>query len=158
VVLSTVLNERVHKVAKSHEGATVETDIPDGLRVTGDDLVGQVIDNVLLNAIEHNDTERPWVRVTARATDGTVVVRVTDNGPGIPEKFRGDIFSPGVTPGESGTIGFGLYFVKVMMEEYGGHVRFEENDSRGTVAVLTFEQATVGDEERPDPEASEQGE
>jgi len=44
VVLSTVLNERVHKVAKSHEGATVETDIPDGLRVTGDDLVGQVID------------------------------------------------------------------------------------------------------------------
>ena len=72
--------------------------------MAGDDLVGQVIDNVLLNAVEHNDTERPWVRVTARATDGTVVGRVADNGPGIPEKFRGDIFSPGVTPGESGTI------------------------------------------------------
>ena len=32
----------------------------------------------------------------------------------------------------------GLYFVKVMMEEYGGSVRFEANEPRGTVAVLDF--------------------
>ena len=49
--------------------------------------------------------------------------------------------SPGVTAEESGTIGFGLYFVKVMIEEYGGHVSVETNDLRGTVAVLTFERA-----------------
>lgn|GEM_PF-501746 len=142
VDLSAVLEERVHKVAESHDRATVETDIPDGLRVAADELVGEVVDNVVLNALEHNDIDAPWVRVTARAADGAVVVRVADDGPGIPAKFRGDVFSPGVTSGESGTIGFGLYFVKVMMEEYGGHVHFETNEPRGTVAVLTFEEAT----------------
>ncbi|MFC6755926.1 sensor histidine kinase [Halomicroarcula sp. GCM10025894] len=150
VDLSTVLEARVHKIAESHGRATVETDIPDGLRVTGDELVGQVVDNVVLNALEHNDTDRPWVRVTARATADAVVVRVADDGPGIPEKFRGEVFSPGITADESGTIGFGLYFVKVMMEEYGGHVRFETNDPRGTVAVLTFERPVGGDADGPE--------
>lgn len=144
VDLSAVLAERVQKVAESHDAATVEATIPDGLRVLGDDLVGEVIDNVVLNALEHNDTEQPRIRVTAEAGRDAVVVRVADNGPGIPEKFRGDVFSPGVTSGESGTIGFGLYFVKVMMEEYGGRVHFETNAPRGTVAVLTFEHAVTG--------------
>jgi len=131
----------VEKVAESHESATVETGSPTGLGVTGDELVGQVIDNVVLNTFEHNDTAQPWVRVTARAESETVVVRVADNGPGIPGRFRDDVASPGVTAEESGTIGFGLYFVKVMIEEYGGHVSVETNDLRGTVAVLTFERA-----------------
>lgn len=48
------------------------------------------------------------------------------------------MFGPGITTDESGTIGFGLYFVKVMVDEYGGTVHFEENDPRGTVAVLTL--------------------
>ncbi|MBX0302649.1 ATP-binding protein [Haloarcula salinisoli] len=112
----------------------------------------------MLNALEHNDTDQPWVRVTARAEPDTVVVRVADDGPGIPEKFRGEVFSPGVTADESGTIGFGLYFVKVMMEEYGGHVRFEANEPRGTVAVLTFEQATSAESDTTrSAEASDHG-
>ncbi|MBX0302650.1 histidine kinase N-terminal 7TM domain-containing protein [Haloarcula salinisoli] len=41
VDLSAVLEERVDKFAESHDQATVDTDIPDGLRVTGDELVGQ---------------------------------------------------------------------------------------------------------------------
>lgn len=147
VDLAATLEKRVGKVAESHDRATVETEIPDDLRVVGSDLVGEVIDNILLNALEHNDSEQLLIDVSARKTEDAVVVRIADNGPGIPEKFQGEVFSPGITSDESGSIGFGLYFVKVMMEEYGGRVHFETNEPRGTVAVLTFERAATGDTE-----------
>lgn len=155
--LAAVLESRAEKVADAHDAASVETTLPEELRVLCDDLVGEVVENVLLNAIEHNDTEAPHITVTASAGEDGVRVEIADNGPGIPEQFRGEVFSPGVTAGDSGTIGFGLYFVKVMMEEYGGSVRFEENEPRGTTAILDFPPvqaadavATAGSEETSD--------
>jgi len=42
-------------------------------------------------------------------------------------------------------VSLGLYFVKVMMEEYGGSVRFEENEQRGAAAILDFPPAPAAE-------------
>lgn len=147
VDVSAVLEDRIAKVEAGHGSLAVERSLPEGLLVTADDLLGEVVENLLLNAVEHNDSDDPHVTVTAEKRGDTVEIRIADDGPGIPEKFRGEVFDPGVTSDDGGSIGFGLYFVKVMAEEYGGSVHFEENEPRGTVAVLVLPAASGADPE-----------
>ena len=131
VELSDTIRRKVEKIRQGHEEATIEVTVDDDLWVTGDDLLAEVVENLILNAIEHNDTSTPKVTVrTVRRTDATHV-RIADNGPGIPEEMKDTVFQKGVTREASGSVGFGLYFVEVMMDRYGGSVWFEDD---GTTA------------------------
>ena len=117
---------------------SIVADIENGLTVAGNELLGEVVENVLLNAIEHHDREAPSLDVRARRSDGTVRVEIEDDGPGISEEMKTKVFDRNVTSETTGSIGFGLYFVSVMMDRYGGSMWFEDAEPRGTVAVLTF--------------------
>lgn len=125
------LREQVERVA-AMDGVSVDADIPEKLPVEADDMLSAVFGNVLTNAVEHNDSDEPRVTVGVTETDGVVHVRVTDNGPGIPEELRESVFGRGVQADPDGG-GFGLYFVATMVGEYGGEVTIEENEPRGTV-------------------------
>src|SRR5690606_6578472 len=79
--------------------------------------IGRVLVNILGNAFdavqEHYEQSSgegdgqymPMVHVQTRRVDGTCIIRVEDNGPGIPEEFRQRIFEPFFTtkPAGSGT-------------------------------------------------------
>jgi len=106
--------------------------------VFANDLLGIVLQNVLQNAVEHTDRERPRIDVTIHETDSTVDIRIADQGPGINEELRESVFEREVATRQTAH-GFGLYFVSVMMDLYEGDVWFEDNEPRGTVAVLQFE-------------------
>ena len=138
VSLSAPLMRRVTKVRETYPEVSIVTDIENGLTVAGNELLGEVVENVLLNAIEHHDRESPSLHVRARRSDGAVRVEIEDDGPGISEGMKTKVFDRNVTSETTGSIGFGLYFVSVMMDRYGGSVWFEDAEPRGTVAVLTF--------------------
>ncbi len=147
VSLSAALTRRVTKVRDTYPNVSVETDIEDGLTVAGNELLGEVVENVLLNAIEHHDGRSPSLAVRARRSEGSVRVEIEDDGPGISDGMKTQVFDRNVTSEATGSIGFGLYFVSVMMDQYGGAVWFEDAEPRGTVAVLTFPQ-----DDRPEEE------
>lgn len=138
VDLAGPLREKAQKIRDTYESAAVELDLSDSdlPPVLADDLLPAVVENLLVNAVEHNDTDHPEVHVEASASGDTVRLRITDNGPGVDPALREDVFQKGVTDEKSGSIGFGLYFVGVMVDRYGGDVRFEANEPRGAVAVL----------------------
>jgi signal transduction histidine kinase/PAS domain-containing protein len=138
VVIGPALERKVEKVERTHEDVTVSLDVDAGGTVLGDDLLPAVIENVLANAIEHNDTDTPELHVQTRPKADALEVRIADNGPGIPDTLKDTVFEKQVTSEDSGSVGFGLYFVSVMMNLYGGSVWFEDNDPRGAVAVLSF--------------------
>ncbi len=140
VSLSMAVTRRVTKVRDTYPDVSVETDIENGLTVTGNELLGEVVENMLLNAIEHHDRESPSLVVRARCSESEVRVELEDDGPGISEEMKTQVFDRNVTSETTGSIGFGLYFVSVMMDQYGGAVWFEDAEPRGTVAVLTFPQ------------------
>lgn len=127
------------------ETRTVEmdVDVPEGAVAMADDLAADVFANVLSNAVEHHDRERPEITVTARETDQYVEVRIADDGPGIPDDIKSTVFRRdhrGLKDSEVGS-GFGLFFVDTMMDAYDGEVTIEDNDPHGAVFVFRFRPA-----------------
>lgn len=142
VVLSDVLRERIDHVQSMDEDATIDAEIPDDVRVVAGDMLPAVLGNVLSNAIEHNDADEPHVDVSIVEREDSVTVEIADNGPGIPDGDKDDVFGWGESR-HSSSGGFGLYFVQTMVESYGGTIGVRDNDPRGTVFTLTFPTATV---------------
>lgn len=132
VDLVAVVREIATRVDDTFE-TTVETDLPDTAVVTANDGIRSVVDNLLENAVEHNDADDPWVAVGVTVAADTVQLTVTDNGPGISEDVQQSIFEAD----EAGS-GGGLSLVYTLVTGYGGDVRIEDADSGGTRVVVTL--------------------
>ena len=116
--------------------ATVETDLPDSAVVSANDGVQSVVDNLLENAVEHNDADDPRVAVAVTAGHDVVRLTVTDNGPGIPDERKETVFEPG-----EGGSGGGLSLVYTLVTGYGGDVWIEDAEPRGTRFVVELPRA-----------------
>jgi signal transduction histidine kinase len=98
-----------------------------------------VFRNLIDNAVKYADDEKPQVEVTLRPENASrVVVRVSDNGRGIPPTLRHRIFGRFARLGSElernkpGT-GLGLYIVRTMVGRLGGTIQIRDRD-RGTGA------------------------
>jgi len=113
----------------------------DHVDVLADDMLGSVFWNLLQNGVQHNDRQTPEIRISAERHDETVVVRVADNGPGVPEERRSAVFGRGEKRLDSSGTGLGLYLVRELVESYGGEVWVEDDESGGAVFALRLPEA-----------------
>jgi len=102
-------------------------------------LMEQVLINLILNAVEACEkVTNAKVRISAeQKLDGKIIIRVSDNGTGIPEEIKEDIFVPFFTTKKEGS-GIGLSLSKQIMTLHGGKIQVSENGENGTVVSLTF--------------------
>jgi len=63
---------------------------------------------------------------------GNIIIRISDNGEGIPKQMRSKIFIPNFTTKSSGT-GLGLAMSKTIVEQAKGRIWFETVEDAGTV-------------------------
>lgn len=95
--------------------------------------------NLLENAVVHGEGQPVLVR--SRLVGPRLVVRVVDQGPGIPENLRERIFEPFYrAPGaaSSGGSGLGLAIARGFIEANGGEVEVESLPGQGSSFVVTF--------------------
>ena len=118
-------------VDRLHEGVTV--DIAGShqaqVRVERQDL-DEMLGNLVENAAKYGGGR---VFVTVEPKRETVDILVEDDGPGIPEARRGELFKRGArldTTGKPGT-GLGLAIVRDVAEIYGGSIHLEESEDLG---------------------------
>ncbi len=106
----------------------LEPDLPRVMGSGGE--LNQVWANLIDNAIDAVPASGQ-VTVTAQPERGWVVVRVIDNGPGIPDDISGRIFDPFFTtkPVGQGT-GLGLDIVRRQVQQHGGSVELETRPGR----------------------------
>ena len=121
--------------AFGHATFVVDGDLPD-VDVRANDLLSSVFRNLLNNAVQHSDRAEPTVTVSADCDGDRAIVRVADDGPGIPPERREAVFEKQTSDFDDEGSGLGLYLVYTLVEEYGGDVRIEANDPRGTVVVV----------------------
>jgi signal transduction histidine kinase len=103
----------------------VTTDLPDRAPVTANAGLRSVVDNLIENAVEHNDATDPWVRATVECRPETVRLAVTDNGPGIPDDRKEAVFET------DGSGRGGLVIVRTLVDGYGGEVWVEDRERSG---------------------------
>jgi PAS domain S-box-containing protein len=143
VALRPALAGEIDDIRSAYPDAVVEREgeIP-RVQVRANDLLGSVFRNVLKNAVQHNDEPVPEVSVAVTEAADTLTVRVADNGPGVPDDQKSEVFGKSEAGLESAGAGIGLYLVKTLVEGYGGDVRIEDNDPKGAVFVIELPRAT----------------
>lgn len=102
-----------------------------------------VLRNLLENAVKYSRPDSRAIEVSVSSDSSAVVVRVADDGVGIPEGDVDRIFDPffRADPSRSkttGGYGLGLSICKRVMEAHGGSIAVERPAGRGTSFVLTF--------------------
>lgn len=148
VDLAAVVAEVVElqRPVASQHGITIEHDLDTGPLVARGDapMLHQVLVNLVVNAI---DAMRP--RGYGHITLGCHVkgksrleLSVQDDGPGIPDEVRAEIFTPFVTSKEAGT-GLGLTIVKRIIDRHGGTLHVSSRRDEGTVVRVGLERGGV---------------
>ena len=102
--------------------------------VIADEALTSVIDNIIGNAVKHGDADK--IEITIENRDDFCEIRIADNGKGIPDEIKDEIFDEGFTYGERKGTGLGLYIVKKTIERYGGDIQVEDNEPEGAVFIL----------------------
>ena len=112
----------------------------DGVMIGSDTLIYRLLFNLTENSIRYN---RPNGTVRIMITDekNRLVIRVTDTGCGIPEKYRESIFQPFFRVDksrsrENGGVGLGLSLVWEIVILHGGEVLIEESSEKGTTVAV----------------------
>jgi signal transduction histidine kinase len=113
------------------EGAVDWTiEMGESLRVDADrDQLFRVLSNLCRNALqalEQQDPVKGHIRVTARRDGRTVVIAVTDDGPGVPEKARAHLFQAFQGSARKGGTGLGLAVAHELVTAHGGTIRLRD--------------------------------
>jgi CheY-like chemotaxis protein len=108
--------------------------------------------NLLLNASEAMD-QKGEIKIDSAIDDKSVLIRISDSGPGISAEHLRHVFDPFfTTKGTKGT-GLGLSIAKSIMESLGGAIKASNGPSGGAVFTLEFPALATASESSP-PEAA----
>ncbi|MGO8719857.1 MAG: sensor histidine kinase [Acidobacteriaceae bacterium] len=104
-------------------------------------VIGEVVRGLLNNALyalEGRDDAVIWVRLEPYRTAGAkVVLRIEDNGPGVPESIREHLFEPFVSNGAGRErLGLGLFLAASLLDMYDGRIRYEARNDGGASFVV----------------------
>ncbi len=100
--------------------------------------INRLFTNLLQNAVEAIPLEKKGlILISEEMNNGQVVVKVQDNGSGIPKEMQSKIFSPNFTTKSSGT-GLGLAMCKSIIEQAKGDIWFETAEGSGTTFFVAL--------------------
>jgi two-component system sensor histidine kinase KdpD len=129
-------------------GATVQLVVPDRLPLVRTDpgLLERVLANLFANALAYSPPGRPPA-LHARQAGSSVILEITDHGPGVPDTHKARMFEPfeRLQARNSGTgVGLGLAVVKGFLDTMGGSVAAADTPGGGLTIRVTLPAAAAG--------------
>ncbi|MBI2230861.1 MAG: hypothetical protein HYU46_17395 [Deltaproteobacteria bacterium] len=104
------------------------------------DRLGQVLDNILTNALEALPPKGGRVKVMTSALDAgaqRVALTISDTGVGIPSGEMSRLFEPFYTTKDKGT-GLGLFVAAEIVRSHGGEIKVDSEPGIGTTVQVIF--------------------
>jgi PAS domain S-box-containing protein len=150
--VADLVREQCEALREAFPGVTVEFDAPENCPARADEMADLAVENLLENAVTHGadtggegdadgatDPVNRTVRVSVEPGDRETVVRVADDGPGIPNAELEAL--AGQERALSHGSGFGLWVAKWCVEWNDGRLTIESPDEGGTVATIRLPSA-----------------
>ena len=137
------LAEIVREVVGSNRSVHIVS-LPRELPIDADaEKMRIVLRNLIENAIKYSLPDSGPVEISAACDAESVVLRVTDDGPGVPDEDRATLFEPFFRVNRSRTkspagYGLGLSICKRIVEAHGGTITMQNNAGRGATFVVSL--------------------
>ena len=117
-------------VQKHYVPLSSVTALPDQLRLA--------FTNILTNAIQAMEG-RGDLWLSTEEEGGVITVKIRDSGPGIAKEHLYKVFDPFfTTKGQGEGSGLGLTVAQRLVKKFGGEIRLESPDGKGTLCVITL--------------------
>ncbi len=153
VYLQKYFSDMEEQLAQEFRGRmTIKLDLRDrGVAHFDQHKLQRAVHNLARNAVEALNGKPGTLTLTVdRRSDNTLMVAVTDDGPGISEEIRGRLFESFATFGKVGGTGLGLAIVRKIVQDHGGSIEVESSPGRTTFTLL-LPQPAPDRESRPLP-------
>ena len=137
-------------------GVGLQTNVIGGARIMADpDQLHRILVNLLRNSREAIEAsgriDQGQVRISLIQEHGASVVRLADNGPGLPEKATNHLFQPFTGSARSGGAGLGLAISRELAQAQGGDLLLVANGPQGASFELILPGAPAAVEPAPEP-------
>lgn len=138
--LPTVVDEVVEAVTEQYPAVETNVDVPDVTLEIDRGLCRYALEQLVENAVEHNDTEQPRVVVNGAVTATGPRITVADNGPGIPAAER-EVITAGTEHDLAHGRSLGLWGTNWAVQTLGGALSFEASELGGAAVVVDLPDA-----------------
>ncbi len=108
--------------------------------------IQQIMVNLVKNsidAISQSNMDSGRVEIHVSSTPGEVLITVTDNGPGVPEKHQTQLFESFFTTKPKG-VGLGLSICKTIAGAHGGNLKYAQREQGGSRFTLSLPLEFIG--------------
>ncbi len=102
------------------------------------DKIFRAIVNIARNALEAMEPDKGALRIEFKKENDNVIIKLTDNGPGIPKYMLKKVFQPFYTKGKKTGSGLGLSIVKKMIADHKGIIKIWSEENIGTVFTIVI--------------------
>lgn len=112
---------------------------PPGLSLHGDEnMLKQVVINLVRNSMDAlKQRNEGTIRMIGREEGKHILLIIEDNGPGIPDEFINEVFTPFFSTREDGS-GIGLSFSKHIVRLHGAKISIQSGPGKGTSVIMKF--------------------
>ncbi|AZH25027.1 hybrid sensor histidine kinase/response regulator [Haloplanus aerogenes] len=140
VDLETVVRRLLGDLRERHPNADIDLERVDSVVVVAIPDISAAVEELVDNAVAYADSETPTVRIAVVADDARGLVRVSDDGPGIPALERNTLRIDHEIDSLHHGSGLGLLFVYWVARLSGGDITIDDDDDGSTV-TLSFPMA-----------------
>jgi PAS domain S-box-containing protein len=135
LALDKVLERAVEDFQASHPTRLISSSVQGNVRGSWDESrLGQLLDNLVGNALQHSPEDTPVEVKLAEVSDGGITLTVRNEGPPVPLDERATLFEPfkrGKRASGDG-LGLGLYIARQIVVAHGGRISVESGVGLGT--------------------------
>ncbi len=131
IELSEIINDAANLILEKYKGKKII--VHGNAKINAYPILKEVFINIFDNAFKYGATE---VITTIKTKGDIVEIRIADDGPGIPDNKKEQVFNAFRVLSVRGGSGLGLSIVKKVLELHNGDIWIENNIPRGSVFVI----------------------
>jgi two-component system, OmpR family, sensor histidine kinase CiaH len=133
----------VHQFSNRYPDRPLKTAIDEEVEMAGDPLLLKLlVSNLLENANKYSSRDKPvYVELTRQS--GDILLQVRDEGPGIPDDEKKNVFEKFYRIGSEQTrktqgTGLGLYLCKKIAADHNAVIQLKDNQPQGSNFIVQF--------------------